>query len=64
MRGKGIKDISSTRFGDQHVRTHIYVPSKITEEHKDLLKKLGDLQGIPTEKDSISFFDRIRDLFD
>ena len=64
LRGKGIKDISSNRFGDQHVRTHIYVPSNLTDEHKDLLKQLGDLEGFPTEKDSSSFFDRIRDLFD
>ncbi len=64
LRGKGIKDISSPRFGDQHVRTHIYVPSKVTDEHKDLLTKLGDLEGFPTAKDSSSFFDRIRDLFD
>ena len=64
LKGKGIKELSANRFGDQHVRTHIYVPSKLTDEHREMLEKLGELEGFPTEKDSTSFFDRIRDLFD
>ena len=64
LKGKGMREVGSTRCGDQHVRTHIYVPSKVTEKHKELLKNLAEVEGSPTLKDSRSFFDKIKDFFD
>ena len=64
LKGKGMRDVGSTRCGDQHVRTHIYVPSRVADEHKELLLKLAEVEGSPTLKDSRTFFDKIRDFFD
>lgn len=64
LKGKGMREVGSSRFGDQHVRTHIYVPNKVADEHKELLLKLAEVEGTPTLKDSRTFFEKIRDFFD
>lgn len=53
MRGKGLPSIHSSDHGDQMVKVHIEVPTKLTKKQIDLLKELKE------EKPSKSFLQRI-----
>jgi molecular chaperone DnaJ len=61
MRDKGIPHLNSSRKGDQLVRVHIFVPSKLSAKEKELLKQMSALPGFqPGEGDSSkSFFSRV-----
>ena len=63
LRGKGMVDLRSGRVGDQHVRTFIYVPQKISPREKEILEELGSIGEKPSETESRSFLDRVKDFF-
>lgn len=63
LRGKGMVDLRSGRVGDQHVRTFIYVPRKVSPREKEILEELGSIGEKPTETESRSFLDRVKDFF-
>jgi molecular chaperone DnaJ len=52
MRGKGMPKIQGNN-GDQMVKVHIEVPTKVTKKQKELLKQLGE------KKPSVSFLKKI-----
>ena len=46
--------------GDQYVRVTVVVPTKMTEEEKELLRKLADIRGEEVENaKGKSFFDKV-----
>jgi len=63
LRGKGMVDLRSGRVGDQHVRTFIYVPQKVSPREKELLEELSSIGEKPNESESRSFLDRVKDFF-
>lgn len=40
LKGKGVKDLRSTRVGDQYVEVKIEIPKKISKQDKELYEKL------------------------
>ena len=40
MRGKGVKDLRSSRYGDQYVEIKIEIPKKLNKSEKDLYESL------------------------
>jgi len=42
LKGKGIKDLNSNRYGDMYVRLKIIMPTKLTREQKKLIDALAD----------------------
>jgi len=64
LRGKGIIDIHSSRRGDQHVRTYVFVPKQLNARERELLEQLAHVEGKPTANESKSFFDKVKDFFD
>jgi molecular chaperone DnaJ len=64
LKGKGVPILGSSpqRRGDQHVRVHVHVPKKISEEERKLLEKLATLQGSVVD-DEKGFFDKMKDMF-
>ena len=63
MRDKGIPRLNTGGRGDQLVRVHVYVPSKLSSEQRTLLRDMKDMPGFaPSDKDdSRSFIRRIID---
>ncbi len=57
LRGKGVKDIRSTNYGDQLVKVDVKIPNKLSHEEKELYRKLADVN----KKDSI--FDNFKKAF-
>jgi molecular chaperone DnaJ len=64
LKGKGIPVLGSNpqRRGDQHVRVNVHVPKKISDEERELLEKLANLQGSVVD-DEKGFFDKMKDMF-
>ena len=53
MKDKGVKDLRTTRPGDQYVHLQIKTPTNLTKEQKELLEKFRGTQSDPKKK---SFF--------
>jgi molecular chaperone DnaJ len=66
LKGKGIPILGSSpqRRGDQHVRVYVHVPKKVSQEERELLEKLAELQGTPIpDAKGGGFFDKVKDIF-
>jgi molecular chaperone DnaJ len=53
MRGRGIKKLSSTDYGDQFVKVILKTPEKIDREQKKLFEELGKLEGLAKKRENI-----------
>ncbi len=64
LKGKGIPVLGSNpqRRGDQHVRVSVHVPKKVSDEERQLLEKLANMQGSVVD-DEKGFFDKMKDIF-
>lgn len=61
LKGKGIKDLHSNKYGDQYIKIKVKTPTKLTRKAKKLLTDLGKetKEQLKIEK---GFFDKIRDV--
>lgn len=64
LKNKGIPILGTNpqRRGDQHVRIHVHVPKKISDEERTLLESLASIQGDPVE-DEKGFFGKMKEMF-
>ncbi len=58
LKGKGVKRVNSSNYGDMYVIVNVVIPTSLNKEQTDLFKKLSK-----TDLKSSSFFDKIKDLF-
>jgi molecular chaperone DnaJ len=65
LRGKGIPRLGGSGKGDHVVEVAIRVPrpSEITDEQRELLTRLGELEGRPAKPHDRGLVDRVKDLF-
>ncbi|MCS6893026.1 MAG: molecular chaperone DnaJ [Deltaproteobacteria bacterium] len=63
LRDKGIQSIGSRKRGDHLVQVQIYVPQKVSEEYKNLLHQLSELEKKEQGASDKGFFSRIRSFF-
>ena len=63
MRGKGIPHLRGFGGGDQLIRVHVWTPSDLSKEEKDLYKRLGTLQHGQAPKADKSFIEKLRKTF-
>ena len=66
LRGKGLPHLGGGGRGDQHVRLHVWTPTDLSDEQKDLLRQLAELEGPAPEPGSRrgrGFWSRVRDAF-
>jgi molecular chaperone DnaJ len=67
MRGKGITHLNGGGSGDQLVRVSVWVPRKLSQKERELIKQIEDSPNInPKESDQSenkSFFEKIKDVF-
>ena len=62
LKGKGIKDLRSSSYGDQYVHIKVETPKNLTSEQKELLTKFQEIESKKKNK-SESFFDKIKKTF-
>jgi molecular chaperone DnaJ len=60
LAGRGVPDVRTGRRGDQFVKVQVVIPRDLTQEQKELLRKVGGLTGKP-EKVSKGFFEKLRE---
>jgi len=64
LKGKGMPDPNTGRAGDQNVVIRVQTPTKLSDEQKELLRKLAALRGEEiSEVHEKSFFERVKDAF-
>ena len=63
LRSKGVPHLRGSGRGDMVVRATVVVPDELSDEQRDLLKRLGETMGTPTlpKKNGKNFFERLRD---
>ncbi|HET7628407.1 MAG TPA: molecular chaperone DnaJ [Bacillales bacterium] len=45
LRGKGIRNVKGYGQGDQHVKIRVVTPKRISDEQRELLKRLAEISG-------------------
>lgn len=63
LKGKGLARLGSYGRGDQLVRIIVEVPSKLTPEQRDLLKRFAESGGESAHPMHHSFFEKVKNLF-
>lgn len=64
LKGKGLAKLGSYGRGDQLVRVIVEVPSKLSAEQKELLRKFEELSGEDSQPLAKGFFEKMRHLFE
>lgn len=62
LRGKGIKRLNYSGYGDQFVKIVLEVPKNLSKEQKELLKSFDEKSSEKNYNKRKSFFDKIKDL--
>jgi len=63
LRGRGMPELETGRRGDLLVEVTVEVPRKLTAEQRQLLERLGELEGEQVGPERKSFMDKVRELF-
>lgn len=61
LRGRGLPRVNASGTGDLHVRLQLYTPDQLTSEEETLIKRLGDLQVAPTERNAKGFWSKVKE---
>ena len=66
MKGKGIQGLNTSAVGDQFVKVHIYIPTKLSEKEKEQIETLKDSKHFTPDSQKAEkkdFFSKIKDVF-
>lgn len=62
LRAKGVPSLDGRRKGDQRVTILVRTPSRLSDDQRDLFRKLAEFEDEAGEDDR-GLFDRVRDIF-
>jgi len=63
VRGVGVSNVHTGRKGDLLVETKVEIPSRISSEQEELLRKLAELEETEVAPERKSWLDSIKDFF-
>lgn len=63
LREKGIKNVNGFGYGDQIVTVKVLTPTKLSEEERDLFRKLSELNGQTIKESNESFTEKAKRFF-
>jgi molecular chaperone DnaJ len=62
LRGKGLPRVNAGGIGDLHVRVQLWTPDRLTDEEKQLVARLGELQpGVPADGRGKGFWAKMKE---
>jgi len=64
LRGEGIPRLGGGPSGDQLVRLFVEVPTRLSDEQRELLERFAEISGDDVTPRRRGFLDTLRDLFD
>lgn len=62
LRGKGIPHLNSSGRGDMHVVVNVEIPSHLTAEQEELIKRLAEVMGEPVGTRRRGLIDVVKDI--
>jgi molecular chaperone DnaJ len=64
LRGKGMPRLDGGPRGDQIVKLFVEVPTRLSDEQREILERFADVSGDEVTPRRRGFLDKLRDLFD
>jgi len=62
VRGRGLPRVNAGGTGDLHVRVQLWTPDRLTEEERQLVSRLGELQpGVPADGRGKGFWAKMKE---
>jgi len=62
MRGRGLPRVNANGTGDLHVRVQLWTPERVTDEERQLLSRLAQLQpGVPADSRGKGFWAKMKE---
>jgi molecular chaperone DnaJ len=62
LRGRGLPRVNSGGNGDLHVRVQLWTPERLTEEERQLVARLGEIQpGVPADGRGKGFWAKMKE---
>jgi molecular chaperone DnaJ len=62
LRGRGLPRVNANGSGDLHVRVQLWTPERVTDEEKELIGRLGELQpGVPSDGRGKGFWAKMKE---
>jgi molecular chaperone DnaJ len=61
LRGRGLPRVNAGGVGDLHVRVQLWTPESLSAEQETLIRRLGELQTAPTERESKTFWSKVKE---
>jgi molecular chaperone DnaJ len=62
LRGRGLPRVNAGGIGDLHVRVQLWTPERLTEEERQLVSRLGELQpGVPADGRGKGFWAKMKE---
>jgi molecular chaperone DnaJ len=61
LRGRGLPRVNAAGVGDLHVRVQLWTPETLTGEEERLVRSLAELQTVPTERQTKSFWSKVKE---
>jgi len=62
MKGKGIKSVNGSSYGDQFVKAIVKTPEKLNKKQKEIFEKLEKEEKLAKERKGI--FGKLKGIFD
>jgi molecular chaperone DnaJ len=66
LRGKGLPHLGGGGKGDEHVRIHVWTPTELNPEQRELFRKLAEVEGpVPSRgrRGGKNLWERMKDAF-
>lgn len=65
LRGKGLPHLGGGGRGDQHVRIHVWTPTELSPEQRELFRQLAEVEGpVPSRRrGGKNLWERMKDAF-
>ena len=63
LKGKGMPNVRSGRYGDLFVKVKLEVPRNLSDEQKKLIRQMSDSLTADSYKEKKSFGEKIKDFF-
>jgi molecular chaperone DnaJ len=62
LRGRGLPRVNGSGTGDLHVRVQLWTPERLTDEERELVRRLGELQpGVPADGRGKGFWAKMKE---
>jgi molecular chaperone DnaJ len=62
LRGKGVPSVRGGSRGDQHVLINVEIPSRLSNEQRQLIERLAETLGSEVRPQERSFLDKLKDV--